>query len=49
MTTDVISVFVDLAGTAVEVCDLLLSRNVVTLKLMDVLNLRSSDAVELLF
>ena len=49
ITTDVISLFVDLAGTAVKVCDLLLSRSVVTLKLVDVLKLRSSDTVELLF
>ena len=49
LTADAISLFVDLAGTAVEVCDLLLSRSVVTLKLMDVLKLRSSDTVELLF
>lgn len=49
ITTDVISVFVDLAGTAVEVCDSLLSRSVVTLKLMDALKLRSFDTIELLF
>ena len=47
ITADVISLFVDLAETAVEVCDLLLSRSVATL--MDVLKLRSSDTVELLF